>query len=97
MSYSFKFVEEVYPFLLPGFLVEGKMMMGFLKQSPRETPEALLTPGCERRFDFAFWESLLSLMLFKTEAFRHAHFNSSAWIDCVSFITLLLHLVEWFV
>lgn len=38
MSYSFKFVEEVYPPpLLPGFLVEGKMMMAFLKQSPRET------------------------------------------------------------
>lgn len=36
MSYSFKFVEEVYH---PGFLVERKMMMGFLKQSPRETPK----------------------------------------------------------
>ena len=38
MSYSLKFVEEVYPPpLLPGFLVEGKIMMAFLKQSPRET------------------------------------------------------------
>lgn len=101
MSYSFKFVEEVYPPpLLPGFLVEGKMMMGFLKQSPRETPKPYSRQAVSADSTLLFAPvcvSLLSLMLFKTEAFRHAHFNSSAWIHCVSFITLLLHLVEWFV
>ena len=78
MSYSFKFVEEVYP---PPLLVEGKMMMGFLKQSPRETPKPCSRQAVSADSTLLFARvcvSLLSLMLFKTEAFRHAHFNSSA-------------------
>lgn len=86
--------------LLPGFLVEGKMMMGFLKQYPRETPKpcsrqavsadsTLLFCACVGKFTFSHVVQDWSI---PPCAFQQLGLNRLR-----KFITLLLHLVEWFV
>ena len=54
MSYSFKFVEEVYHPPTPRIFSPGEIDDGLSQAVSQGNPETLLTPGCERRFDMLF-------------------------------------------